>query len=92
MGADARVRYAQLVEATAAALEKIAAKVRERAGEDICGLCGKPGANKMAAPVHWPGENAPDTDLVHTQCEEAECRRAHAALTDKQRADFLRWV
>jgi hypothetical protein len=22
--------------------------------EDICGLCGEPGADKFAHPVHWP--------------------------------------
>jgi len=57
--------------------------------EDICGLCGKPGADKYAHPVHWPGEQVPDGPLVHADCEAEECRRAHAALTDKQRRDFL---
>jgi hypothetical protein len=57
--------------------------------EDICGLCGQPGADKFAHPCHWPGEQVPDGPLVHADCESEECRRAHAALTDKQRRDFL---
>ena len=59
---------------------------------DICGLCGLPGADKMASPNHWPGERVPDSELVHAECEEAECGRAHAALSDKQRQDFLRTI
>lgn len=57
--------------------------------EDICGLCGEPGADKIPHPVHWPGEAVPDGDLVHADCEQEECRRAHAALTDEQRRAFL---
>ncbi len=61
--------------------------------KDICGLCGEPGADKMAAHtgggVLWPGEQMPDTDFVHQECEREECARAHAALSDAQRAEFL---
>lgn len=60
--------------------------------EDICGLCGEPGADKFAHPVHWPGERVPDGPLVHQQCEHDECERAHACLTDQQRRAFLRSV
>ena len=59
--------------------------------EDICGLCGLPGADKIPHPIHWPGEQIPDTDLVHASCEAEECRRAHSLLSDKQRQDFLKW-
>ena len=58
--------------------------------EDICGLCGQPGANKIPHPLRWPGEAKPDTDLVHDTCEAEECRRAHSLLTDKQRESVLR--
>ena len=58
--------------------------------EDICGLCGRAGADKVAYPVHWPGETVPNSRLVHARCEENECRRAHALLSDKERDDFLR--
>lgn len=58
--------------------------------EDICGLCGKPGADKMAHPMHWPGEAIPEGPYVHAACEEEECRRAHSLLSDKQRESFLR--
>lgn len=50
--------------------------------DDICGLCGKPGADKYAHPVHWPGERIPDSELVHAECEAEECRRAHSQLSD----------
>jgi hypothetical protein len=57
--------------------------------EDICGLCGKPGADKIAHPILWPGERKSDTRFVHRSCEEAECARAHALLSDEQRNNFL---
>ncbi len=60
--------------------------------DDICGLCGELGADKYAHPVHWPGEQVPTGPLVHQECEEEECRRAHSFLTDKQRQDFLRTI
>ena len=59
---------------------------------DICGLCGEPGADKYAHPIHWPGEQVPSGPLVHAECESAECARAHAALNDRQRRDFLRSI
>ena len=65
-------------------------EVTDSDDEDICGLCGEPGADKIAHPVHWPGEQVPDGELVHQACEDEECRRAHAALTDRQREQFLR--
>jgi hypothetical protein len=37
--------------------------------QDICGLCGLPGADKFAHPMHWPGETVPDGELVHSECE-----------------------
>ena len=60
--------------------------------EDICGLCGEPGADKVPHPVHWPGEREPDTELVHAACESEECRRAHAKLSDRERESFLRSI
>lgn len=65
-------------------------KAEAQPEQDICGLCGEPGADKVAHPIHWPGECVPDGPLVHAECEVEECRRAHAALSDKQREDFLR--
>jgi hypothetical protein len=58
--------------------------------EDICGFCGLPGADKIPAPMRWPGEDSAGTPYVHAACEDAECRRAHSLLSDKQRSDFLR--
>ena len=60
--------------------------------EDICFLCGKPGADKVAHPVHWPGEEGAAGTLVHEACEDEECHRAHAALSDNQRKAFLRSI
>ena len=57
--------------------------------EDICGLCGEPGADKFAHPCHWPGEQIPEGPLVHAECEAEECRRAHAALSNAERKAFL---
>ncbi len=60
--------------------------------DDICGLCGEPGADKWAHPVYWPGERNPGSKFVHKSCEDEECRRAHEALSDKEREDFLRTI
>jgi len=61
--------------------------------DDICGLCGEPGADKMAAwtggGVYWPGEERPDSELVHHSCEREERGRAYAALSPEERAAFL---
>lgn len=64
--------------------------------DDICGLCGEPGADKMAlwtgGGVYWPGEIRPETELVHSECEREETARAHAALSQDQRDDVLRSI
>lgn len=60
--------------------------------EDICGFCGEPGADKVPHPMRWPGEASAGTELVHAECEQAECRRAHAVVTDRAREDFLRSI
>ena len=66
------------------------------ADEDICGLCGKLGADKFAHPVHWPGEQVPDGPLVHAECEKEECRRAHQEfwnrVGEKGVREFLRSI
>lgn len=62
--------------------------------EDICGLCGEPGADKMAlwtgGGKYWPGEEVPDSEFVHQECEQEETRRAHALLSQGERNAFLR--
>lgn len=62
----------------------------ETSDDDTCGLCGQPGADKVAHPAYWPGEQRPGTKYVHADCEAAECGRAHAALSDDERERFLR--
>lgn len=57
---------------------------------NICGFCGLPGADKIPHSLRWPGEQSADTEFVHSVCEQAECSRARAALSDKQREIFLR--
>jgi hypothetical protein len=70
------------------------AEVAEASDNDICGLCGQPGADKMAmwtgGGIYWPGEHIPDAELVHAECERDETRRAHAALTQQQRDAVIR--
>ena len=44
--------------------------------DDICGLCGLPGADKIPSQAHWPGERASDMPFVHAECERAECEMA----------------
>ena len=60
--------------------------------ESICGFCGNSGADKIPHPVRWPGEESAGTEYVHALCEQEECARAHAALSDRQRESFLRTV
>jgi len=64
--------------------------------DDICGLCGKPGADKMAlwtgGGIYWPGEEIPETEVVHAECERNETARAHALLTQKQCDAVIREV
>ena len=62
------------------------------ADDAICGFCGLVGADKIPHPIHWPGEESAGTKYVHASCEEAECRRAHSLLSDRQREDFLRKI
>ncbi len=61
--------------------------------EDICGLCGEPGADKMAlwtgGGKYWPGEHASETEMVHQACEQEETIRAHAELSESKREAFL---
>lgn len=66
-------------------------KTEELTGDqDICGLCGEPGADKYAHPVHWPNERRPDGPMVHSECEQEECSRAHSELSEMERLAFLR--
>ena len=68
------------------------AALPDELADDICGFCGLPDADKMPHPMHWPGEESAGTRLVHAECEDEECKRAHSLLTDKQRADYLRTI
>ena len=62
--------------------------------DDVCGLCGKRGANKSAlwtgGGIYWPGEFIPESEFVHSECECSETARAHAALTQPQRDAVIR--
>lgn len=64
--------------------------------QDICGLCGEPGADKMArwtgGGVYWPGEEPSASEFVHAYCEHEEQRRAHAELSQDQRDEVLRGI
>lgn len=56
---------------------------------DICGLCGKPGADKAPCQYRWPGERLPNTSRVHEHCENAETSRAMLAMTPVERRRYL---
>jgi len=58
--------------------------------DDICGFCGKPGADKLPHPIRWPDEQSAGTPFVHAACEERECARASALCQGKARDEFLR--
>ena len=53
--------------------------------DDICGYCGEAGADKMAlwtgGGLYWPGEFVPDTEMVHSKCEEEETKRARCFIS-----------
>ena len=50
---------------------------------DICGFCGEAGADKIPHPVRWPGEQSPNSEFVHAECEQTECARAHYEYINK---------
>ncbi len=62
--------------------------------EDICGLCGEPGADKMAlwtgGGKYWPNETVPETEMVHQSCEQDETERAFDELAQEEREAFCR--
>ena len=62
--------------------------------DDICGLCGESGADKMAlwtgGGLYWPGETVPDSEYVHQECEQEETERAHSELSQEERDEVLR--
>ena len=57
--------------------------------DDICGLCGEHGADKIPHPIYWPQERRPDTDQVHAECEAQECQRASDLCQGREREDFI---
>ncbi len=63
--------------------------IRESMEEDICGLCGQSGADKVPHPVYWPGEQSPGTPYVHADCEDAETERAFGELSQSERDSFI---
>ncbi len=69
----------------------------ELSEEDICAICGEPGADKIPHPEHWPGEFCPRSgELVHATCEAEECGRAHREfwnrVGEKGVREFLRRI
>ena len=68
--------------------------VGDEISPDICGFCGEPGADKYKHPCHWPGEENPEGEFVHAECEQRECERAfqvfRARVGDNGIRDFLR--
>lgn len=56
----------------------------------ICGFCGKPGADKTPHPIRWPGEESAGTELVHADCENSECSRAHREFLERVGEDGVK--
>ena len=81
---------------TTSAFGGIVEMTEDNGGDDVWGLCGEPGADKMAkwtgGGKYWPGECASETEMVHSECEAEECRRAHSLLSQKERDSFLRSI
>ena len=69
---------------------RLDAEKSEPPPDDICGLCGRPGADKVPSPVRWPGERVSCEPLVHAECEDDEARAAMERLTVDERSAFLR--
>src|SRR3990167_1473865 len=67
-----------LREAALLAAHESNAAAQPSIADDVCGFCGLSGADKIPHPVRWPGEVGAGTDLVHSDCENAEGKRAHA--------------
>jgi hypothetical protein len=67
-------------------------QIRQETKIEICGLCDRPGADKLPHPEYWPGEQRPETEFVHAECEYEECGRAHAALSPEERKRFLKSI
>lgn len=67
-------------------------KLYTAAEDDICSLCGQLGADKIPMPYYWPGQERPLSEFVHAECEDIECQRAHAELTQEQREEVLRSI
>lgn len=65
----------------------------DNSDSDVCGLCGLPGADKYKHHCHWPGEQNPEGEFVHAECEQEECKRAYnefrARVGDRGVKDFL---
>ena len=53
-----------------------AIKEIEMEDENVCSLCGKPGADKIPHPMHWPTERCSENKYVHADCEKMECEQA----------------
>ena len=58
--------------------------------DDICGLCGCPGAVKPASPPRWDNQIAPDRPYVHAECEGFELHRALNDMTPSYRRQMER--
>ena len=63
--------------------------IKESTEDDVCGLCGQPGADKVPHPIYWPGEQQPQSQYVHAECESEETERAFQDLSQTDRDRFL---
>ena len=64
-------------------------RLTEDASSDVCGYCGRGGADVRASCLKWPGERDPGTPFVHVTCEDLESDRAMRSLTPSERQQAL---
>ena len=60
-------------------------RLTEDASSDVCGLCGRGGADVRPMADRWPGQRDPGTPFVHLDCEDREADRAMRALSPDER-------
>ena len=56
--------------------------------DDICGYCGKPGAEKLPL-CSWPNQDDPQSEYVHAECENKAAQEAMDACSQQERDNWI---
>lgn len=54
---------------------------------DMCGFCGLNGADKIPAPLQYPGQEDAGTEYVHQECEREEEERCAESEWERRRRE-----